>query len=195
MEKNKEKKEIEREKEKKIRCFISINFPKEILDEIQEIQGKIKEKGMFDGKFTERENLHLTLKFLGELSREEVEKVKEKLGEIRRERFDARISEMGVFSPEFVRIIWVRVDGGGILELQKEIDEKLSGMFKKEERFMSHVTIARVKKTEDKKKLISELRAVKIPEANFLVRDFYLVKSELKKEKAEHEILKEFELN
>ena len=38
--------------------------------------------------------------------------------------------------------------------MQKEIDEALDGLFEKEERFMSHVTIARVKNTADKKKLI-----------------------------------------
>jgi len=177
-----------------IRVFIAIKFPAEILEEIEEIQKEIGEKKLFEGKLVEKENLHLTLKFLGEIDEEKVKKVEEELRSIKLEKFEAKISEIGVFDPELVRIIWLRIDGGKILELQKEIDEKLKGFFKREERFMSHVTIARVKKCEDKKKIISEIRNVKIPESNFLVREFYLVKSELKKEKAEYSVLGEFKL-
>jgi len=43
------------------------------------------------------------------------------------------------------RIAWIKVEGVGIWELQKRIDEALEDLFKKEERFMSHLTIARIK--------------------------------------------------
>jgi 2'-5' RNA ligase len=178
-----------------MRAFIAIKFPAEILDEIGEIQEEIEEKELFEGKFTEKENLHLTLKFLGEIDEGKVEKIKEELKKIKFERFEARISEIGVFDPEFIRIIWMRIDGGEILKLQKEIDERLKGFFEKEKRFMSHVTIARVKKCDDKKKLIAELRDIRVPESNFLVREFYLIKSVLGKEKAEYEVLGKFELS
>ena len=54
------------------RAFIAIEFPDEVVKEIarvQELVSKIK----FTGKLTELENLHLTLKFLGEISEEKVE--------------------------------------------------------------------------------------------------------------------------
>ena len=47
-----------------MRCFISIDIPKEIRDKIKKIQEQLPE---FVGKKTEQENLHLTLKFLGEV--------------------------------------------------------------------------------------------------------------------------------
>ena len=44
-----------------MRVFVAIDIPKQTQKEIKKIQGKIPE---FKGKFTEAENLHLTLKFL-----------------------------------------------------------------------------------------------------------------------------------
>ncbi len=45
-----------------MRCFISIDLPEKIIQEIKKIQEELPE---FIGKKTETENLHLTLKFLG----------------------------------------------------------------------------------------------------------------------------------
>jgi 2'-5' RNA ligase len=47
-----------------MRAFISIEFPEEIKNELKKIQEQLPE---FKGKNTEPKNLHLTLKFLGEI--------------------------------------------------------------------------------------------------------------------------------
>ncbi|MEK6848613.1 MAG: 2'-5' RNA ligase family protein [Nanoarchaeota archaeon] len=49
-----------------MRCFICVEMPHEAVKEIMRIQGILK-KTNFNGKLIERENLHLTLKFLGEI--------------------------------------------------------------------------------------------------------------------------------
>jgi len=59
-----------------MRAFISLELPEEIKKEIVKIQNKLPE---FIGKKTEKQNLHLTLKFLGEVGEEELEKIKKKL--------------------------------------------------------------------------------------------------------------------
>ena len=61
------------------RCFISIDLPEIIRREIQKIQEQLPD---FKGKLTEQENLHLTLKFLGEISDDEIEEIRKKLREI-----------------------------------------------------------------------------------------------------------------
>jgi 2'-5' RNA ligase len=53
--------------EEKIRSFIAIELPREAINYIKQLQGLIKKQNLFTGKFTEPENLHLTLKFLGEI--------------------------------------------------------------------------------------------------------------------------------
>ena len=162
-----------------MRAFIALDLPREAINEIKRIQEQIKKRNLFTGKFTETENLHLTLKFLGEISEEDVEKVKTKLKEIKFDSFEANLSEVGVFSESFIKIIWVKFGGRGVFMLQKEIDEKLKDLFTSEDRFMSHITIARVKHVSGKKELLEYLKSVKIKKINFKVDRFFFKKSEL----------------
>ncbi len=170
-----------------MRTFISIDIPEEIKKEIMKIQDKLPE---FRGKKTETENLHLTLKFLGEIGEEELEKVKEKLREIKFNQFETEIDSMSVFSEKFIRIIWLHLSNGD--ELQKEIDEKLKDLFEKEKRFMNHLTIARVKNVKDKKIFLGKLKEIKIPKMKFVVDSFRLKKSVLEKQGPKYEIIEEY---
>lgn len=180
-----------------MRVFIALDLPQEIKKEIKKIQGLLKKKNLFTGKFTKVENLHLTLKFLGEIDEEKIEKIKEKLREIQKESFesfDAYIEEIGVFSKNFVKIIWVKLDGKQVFELQKKIDEKLKEMFEPEKRFMSHVTIVRVKHVSDKKTLLEYLRDIKLSKLKMKVDSFYLMKSELFPEGPVYEEIEKYNL-
>jgi len=173
-----------------MRTFISIDLPKNIQKEIKKIQEQLPE---FKGKFTEEENLHLTLKFLGEIDEEKLENVKEKLNKISFNRFNAEINSIGVFSENYVRIVWLKISN--CEKLQKEIDLVLEDLFKKEERFMGHLTIARVKSLKDKKVFLEKLRKIKIPLLVFQVKEFNLKKSILTKKRAFYEILETYRLN
>jgi len=168
------------EEKKLSRCFISLDLSREAINEIKKIQKLLKEKKLFDGKLTEPENLHLTLKFLGEIDEKSIEEIKKKLKEIRFEKFEAELGEIGVFSKKFIRIIWIKLKNTN--KLQEEIDERLADLFEREQRFMSHITIARVKRVYDKKGFLDYLNQVKIPNVKFKVDRFCLKKSELKPE-------------
>lgn len=165
-----------------MRAFIAIEIPKEIKNEIVKLQETLSSLKIFHGKLTETENLHLTLKFLGEISDEKAEEVKEKLKEIKFKKFKVKISEVGVFSPHFVRIIWVKINGKEILELQNKIDSELKNLFEPERRFMSHMTLVRVKKVEDKAKLLQFLASLQLSNKEFEVSAFVLKESKLKPE-------------
>jgi len=160
-----------------MRVFVSLELPLKIRREIKKIQGLIRKKTLLTGKFTEQENLHLTLKFFGEINESKVREVKERLRGVELKSFDVYLGEVGVFSESFIRIVWVKLNGAE--GLQREIDARLEGLFKKEERFMSHITIARVKRVEDKKELIEYLKSIKFEKREFRVDKFYLMKSEL----------------
>ena len=172
-----------------MRCFISINIPKEVVQDIRKIQDKLPE---FYGKKTELENLHLTLKFLGEIDEDKIKEVKKKLEEIKLEKFESEINLIGVFSEKFIKIIWLHLSGCD--KLQKIVDEKLKDLFEKERRFMSHLTIARVKAIKDKKKFLEELKKIEVPKIKFNVDKFYLMKSELTKKGPRYEIIEEYNL-
>lgn len=134
----------------------------------------------FTGKMTELENLHVTLKFLGEIGEEMLKKTKERLREVKFEAFEARISEIGTFAHRGrPRIVWVKVGGQGIFELQKKIDAALVGLFEKEHRFMSHLTVARARHVDDRKGFMEYVKKLSVREEKFIVSKFILMKSEL----------------
>jgi len=123
--------------------------------------------------------------------------VKKKLREVKMKSFEARLGEVGVFSSKYssyVRVIWLKLDRKGIFELQKEIDENLKEIFNKEERFMSHITIARVKHVKNRKELIDYVKNLKTQKIKFKVDKFFLKKSELKPEGSVYEDLEEYKL-
>jgi len=164
---------------KKTRAFICLEVNDAIIKEVARVQELIGKK-IFIGKFTELENLHLTLKFIGETDDETIEKVKGKLGEIKFEEFEASLGEIGIFSSQGVpRILWIKINGKDVWELQDSIDVKLEGLFKKEERFMSHMTMARVKYAKDKKGFVKHVKNIKVKKIRFKVNCFKLKKSEL----------------
>jgi 2'-5' RNA ligase len=68
------------------------------------------------------------------------------------------------------------------LGFTEKIDEVLSDTYQIEARFMSHITLARVKHVSSKKELIEYLKSVKSKDISFEVDKFFLKKSELKLE-------------
>lgn len=173
-----------------MRTFIAIEIPENVKKEIVKIQEQLPE---FEGKKTEIENLHLTVKFLGEVEEEKVEEMRKRLREIKFRKFNTEINFLGVFSESFVKIIWLHMKNCD--ELQKEIDKKLDGLFKKEKRFMGHLTIARVKNVKDKKRFLEEIKKIKIPRMNFGVNRFILKESVLAEEKPFYKDIEAYPLN
>ncbi len=172
-----------------MRTFIAIDIPEETKKEIIKIQERLPE---FKGKLTERENLHITLKFLGEIGKEKIEEVKKKLEEIKYKKFNAILDKIGFFDNQDRGVIWVHITN--CYDLQKEVDYKLEGLFEREKRFMSHLTIARTKYIKDKEKFLDELNKIKISPLKFQVKKFVLKESIPLKQKHVYETLESYNL-
>lgn len=173
-----------------MRCFVSINIPRKVAQDIKKIQEKLPE---FQGKKTELENLHLTLKFLGEINEDKIKGVKKKLREIKFEEFESEIKYSGFFDNRKDGVIWLHLTNCD--KLQEIVDEKLKDLFEPERRFMSHLTISRVKNIRDKKKFLEELKKIEVPTIKFGVDKFYLMKAELTSAGPRYDVLEEYELN
>ena len=162
-----------------IRAFICINLSDEAIKEVARIQSLLNKR--FLGKFTELENLHLTLKFLGEIPPEVLEKTKTILSNISFNKFEAHLENIGTFTYQSnPKIIWIKIASKSIYELQKQIDLSLSSLFKTEERFMSHLTIARIKHVPDKEYFNHSLKNISVKRINFPVSSFKLMSSDLR---------------
>jgi len=176
------------------RSFICIDFPPEVIKEVARIQ-EIIDKKNFTGKPIELENLHLTLKFLGHITPKTLNKVKEVLSNINFPKLNLKLSKVGTFNFKGKpRIAWVKVTGK-VFDLQTQIDLVLKDLFKPEERFMSHLTIARIKYTKSPKSFIDYVSKIKPKQIPFQVNSFKLKSSDLTPQGPVYTTIKKYYLN
>lgn len=179
-------------KSDKIRSFICIDLPSEIVKELTRIQ-ELLEKKQFTGKLTEPENLHLTLKFLGEIDKPTLQKVKERLNNLESEELNLRLSHAGTFRYKGIpRIVWVKLLRAD--KIQKKIDNCLESIFPKEKRFMSHLTIARIKYVKNKRAFYDTVNNLPLKRINFKVNNIKLISSELTPQGPIYTPIKEYKL-
>jgi len=178
-----------------MRCFLAIRLPEDVRKKLVEIQKQLPEGKM---KLVEEENLHLTLKFFGEISDFQINKIKRALEQVKMRKLEARLGKLGVFpSINFVRVIWIGVEPAEeIKKMQEEIDSLLEKeKFRREKKFESHITLARVKSVKDKKEFIKKLKEIIVEPIKFSIEKFSLEKSTLTSKGPIYETIKEFELS
>jgi len=143
-----------------------------------------------------KKNLHLTLKFIGEVPDSDVVKIKAALKEIKFENFKLSLKSLGVFPDEnFSRVLWVGLEPEVyVIKLQKLIDEALIGYGRQETEFKCHLTIGRIKVVKDKKKFLETIRKIKVEELISNVNNFRLYKSTLTKDGPVYEVLEAYSL-
>ena len=78
--------------------------------------------------------------------------------------------------------------------LQKKIDESLKDLFKPEARFMSHLTIARIKHTKNPKQFQEYISNIKPKPINFQINSFKLMSSQLKSPGPIYSTIQEYQL-
>ena len=150
-----------------MRVFIASDFPEEVKKELARLQDLLPE---FKGKKTE--NFHLTLKFLGEVSPETLLQIKSRLQKISFPAFRVHLGEIGIFTPKHVKIILIKLIGAE--KLQEAIDNALSPLFKKESRFMAHITLARIKAVGERKDFLEKVSKIKTKWMEFSIDKFVL---------------------
>ena len=101
-------------------------------------------------KPVEGENVHLTLKFLGNVSAPRLAEVKSSLKQLTFPSFTAEIKGAGAFpNLKHMNVIWVGVNEGWtqVEQIYEQVEKLLSGVgFRRENRpFSPHITIARVR--------------------------------------------------
>jgi len=168
-----------------VRCFIAVYPVKS--KKIYELQEKIS--NLIIGKEVEKENMHITLSFLGEKQETEINSIKEKLNKIaknsyKREAVLTRIK----FIPNdrFIRVI--AIDVAGLDDLSEIIEKEVGGDVKP-----PHLTLSRVKNVKDKKALL-EFEKIEINEKIF-VDKICLMKSTLTPKGPVYEVIDSFELS
>jgi 2'-5' RNA ligase len=174
-----------------VRTFIAVELPDEIRAKISGIQQTL---GLKSG-LVSANNVHLTMKFLGDVQDAKVEKIKKALDGIKVAPFQAHVKGVGVFpNLGYIRIIWAGIAEGAeqFVGLSSAVESALVPLgFAKEKKFTPHATIARVKSVVDKAVLIAKIKELTDAEfGTFTVDEVKLKKSTLTPKGAIYEDLK-----
>ncbi|MCX6168034.1 MAG: RNA 2',3'-cyclic phosphodiesterase [Ignavibacteriales bacterium] len=182
----------------KIRSFIALEIPDDPLLEILKIRneklGKIE-----NIRWEEKEKLHLTLKFLGDIDSEMVGQYSKCMQKIidAYESLNLSFSEFGVFKRrDEYKILWAGLtENKRLLELVDEIDTSFAdfGIEKERKNFKSHITLLRFRGYEDSEKIVS-LTHVKLPVIEFKANKITLFESKLLPSGSVYRSLKKFYL-
>ncbi len=156
------------------RVFISVDVPESVREKAAELARELPADAV---RPVRKENMHLTLRFIGEIPNDAVGRIKKKLEEVRFSPFAARFRGAGVFPSEnYVRVVWIGVESEGLLSLASAVKDAMKGE-KGDERFSAHLTIARVKRKIDAKTFLEKHKDNEFGECE--VKSFELMKSEL----------------
>jgi 2'-5' RNA ligase len=137
-----------------MRCFIAIDIDEAIRKALARLQDELRGKADIkksDAKWVDPENIHLTLKFLGEIKDEQVVDICNIAKDVasRHESFELNIESVGHFGGKSARVLWV---GTGqnidkLLKLQQDLEQQLdlAGWPKETRKFSGHLTLCRIR--------------------------------------------------
>lgn len=167
------------------RVFIAIELPDAVRAQVARLQEKLKESEA-DVKWVESQNIHLTLKFIGEVEPDKLEAtyagVTEAIGE--QAKFPMSLAGIGAFpSMRRVQVIWIGVFAGATesTELSEKVEACLAkrGFEAEKKKFMPHITIGRVRSFKNVNRLVKLMEDIPFASADFAADAVTVIKSEL----------------
>ena len=178
-----------------MRCFVAVELPLPMREEIGRLQSRIATDGL---RLVKPELVHITIKFLGDVPQEKVGAVTEALGKVTFAPFPVRVSGMGAFPGRAVRVVWLGL-AGNFQELYLNVEQALQPLgFAPDARgFSPHATLGRVAHPDAEMNRQLGARIANFADldlGSFTVDRFYLKKSTLTPEGPIYEDLAKFPL-
>jgi RNA 2',3'-cyclic 3'-phosphodiesterase len=180
-----------------VRLFVALHISQDIRGAITNLVCELKSLDA-SWKWTRTENLHVTLRFLGEVSPDKLQTVKETLRGVPAEfPFPLGFASLGFFpNKRRPRVLWVGLDAQPALaKLAHAIEESLAavGIPREEREFNPHLTLARGKDGIISPKLNEQIaRHEKSSFGEMTATSFHLIESKLKSTGAEYTTLESF---
>ncbi len=168
-----------------MRLFVAIELPNEIKAQLASLQKELRQ-AQAEVSWTKPENLHLTLKFLGEVSSERVKLIEQACLEATRgcKPLLLTTQETGFFpNARRPRVVWAGLQGDSadLQALHKSLEAQLAtlGFAREEKPFHPHLTLGRVKTMKNIQQLVSRTEAYQLPLLAFTVSELVLMQSQL----------------
>ena len=182
------------------RAFIAIDLSEDIILRIRETSSGLQDRmGELPVRWIPAENVHLTLKFLGDVSATNVKRLAEIIRRVSlaHECFEISVGSLGVYpNMRRPRVIWLGVEAPqSLYAIQRGVDQETSrlGYETKEQDFSPHLTIGRVSRGADYRELKAIGDSLEAETVGFLgaarVERVNLYRSDLKPTGAEYSVM------
>lgn len=164
------------------RLFIAVDLPEEVADQVARLC-----IGLPAIRWSDPDQLHLTVRFIGEVPHEAFYDIGQGLGRITLRPFELRLKGLGMFPPRGApHTLWVGVaDSDGLAQLKRRIDRIVddAGVEPERRKFQPHVTLGRLRDAPPEQRLGSWLAGRSLfTSSSFVVSSFSLYTSHLRPE-------------
>jgi 2'-5' RNA ligase len=125
------------------RLFTGIEIPAPLADRMSYLRG-----GLPGARWIDRENYHLTLRFIGDVDMHVADEVAAELARVRRQAFTLRLGDVGILGTKRPHAIVVRAEPSpALIELQAEHERIMQriGLPPESRKYTPHVTLARLR--------------------------------------------------
>jgi 2'-5' RNA ligase len=169
------------------RLFVAIDPPEETIQRLREIC-----LGLPGAKWNEADQIHLTLRFIGEVDGGVLRDIQEALAAVSAEPFEVTPKGVGFFPPrKNPESLWVGIENPEpLIHLRNNIESALvrAGVKNESRRFYPHIALARLKNTPPSRvaRFLSGNSLFRLPA--FPVTEFCLYSSFLSSERALHQV-------
>ena len=143
--------------------FVAVHLTDEIRARLASVQERLR-RAQADVSWVKPDNLHITLKFLGEVEPKRLDRIRTALTEVAQgvAPFSLEVAGMGAFGGRVPRVVWVGAQAGSaqLTELARRVEDSLGRVgFPKEKRgFTAHFTLGRVRSPRNVESLLAALR-------------------------------------
>lgn len=148
-----------------IRAFLAFDIEdQKILQRLSHVQKRIADSGA-DLKAVKPQNIHATIRFLGDTQSSMVDAIHEEMKQISFSPFTIELQGLGVFpKPSFPRVVWAGIKKGSeeLKDVFQQLEPRLRGLgFKPDNKgFSPHLTIMRVRGGRNKVRLAEAIQEI-----------------------------------
>ena len=182
------------------RLFIAIKTEpgKNFIESLHQLQSHLSQERI---KWVEEQNIHVTLKFLGDTETKKIPLIQYALSEVlnKRQEFTIQLLNLGIFGSRYdPRVVWTGIEPYlEIVSLMQSVHQSLIpvGFEPDRQNLVPHLTLGRIKEIKDKprfQKIIDQFG--EISSLPILIHEVFLYESILKKEGPVYIPLKVFQL-
>lgn len=127
-----------------MRLFVAVDLPDNVKKQVENLCS-----GLRGVRWVKPEQMHLTMRFIGEVNNEQYQRIKTALGQIQFSPFELGLHGVGQFSlKKTPRVIWVGLtESPALADLARQVEKTVVALgFPPEDKpFSPHITLARIK--------------------------------------------------